>query len=1002
MNSSINNLESYRYDIFISHASESSLAFVEQLAEWFEKDNGIKCWYAPRNLDIAGAGKDYDDELVLAIQNSHCMVVVLNDDALQSKWVKHEVNQAEKRNMMIFPFVVSELTVNNGLLMRLEDRHLIAAYPDPEKRFPLLLKNVKQLLGQDVSGIKIKDEKDRNIKPTGSIDLDYEAGLAYLEVEQDRDAFVAFLSSAENGNKEASNKLVEIVQRNSKNAQFLDDSVWDRIEDLSDKGDSFADLLMHFKYYSMGTQNEVAVKYLLRALKKQEIPIAYLQLGICYGWGLGVPYSDVLAKKYYEKALEKDCGIACRYLGQLYRYGGDNIEKNLHKAEEYFRKGIEMKVASCYRQLLYLYSDMGENEKAYELAQQMIAEHIKGGYSLMGDYFFYCEHKQEQAQDWYKEAVKHKENDAWGKLAWLHWLNGEKEDASRLARRGFFENDSKSFKVLGLICEDKGEIDRAWDYIHQSALKFGTGLDGLARLYFDKNYLPNNYSLSDLKRDVKLSAKLQNLDSIKYLLKLMLQEHEKDDAIISYDNLKDLPESYEFLRLGAKEGDADLLFIYGRLLVESEGEIYNPFTGIDYIEAAAEKGHKNAITYVLKYYRKDSASKFLELSQQIVKSKSYAGQETRRVVDCFLDNNDMSLSFIDWLYRSLKILVWEDVAMFFDCFKVFRDAIENSKEKVKDWLDAQVDEFMNDYDDNTSILITPFYAYLLAVKLSMEKQDEGVSILPFVRNAIKIDDDILHMSKIPYFKDMVKMIWPDYEDGKILNGDFSNERDLRIFYGIKNESLSDVLDVVFETASEINEYVSRRGQQSYPGLFGLEATMTKCFYNAYMDLLWSYYQLNKKGVAHNLHVSLSIRPPYVCCSVEDTLQYSLNCLMMLIASRDAFGDKWQEVVNNLNNVESFPEMAETFDDINIRTLLCRYYDVIEARNKLLLFDIQLEHGSCQYIADTINSIIDELEKNNIQHELQRVTEYSLPDSIKDWRADMFEFSETLRNYITSD
>ena len=263
----VNKQDSFKYDVFLSHCSDSSLGFVERMADYLE-EAGVTCWYAPRNLDKTGAGKEYDDEIVFAIRDSRCLVVILNDDALNSRWVKREVSQAEKQNKMIIPFAVSELSVNNGLLMRLEDRHIINAYPEPEKRMPVLLKNVKQLLGQDVSGIVLHEEKDVTYSNLNKVfDLDYEEGEAFMKVEQDKDAFLSFLRSAKNGNEKAADKLVEIAQNNSKNAQFLDDNTWEQIEELSDQGKGYADLLMYFRYYSMGTQNEVAVKYLMRSLK---------------------------------------------------------------------------------------------------------------------------------------------------------------------------------------------------------------------------------------------------------------------------------------------------------------------------------------------------------------------------------------------------------------------------------------------------------------------------------------------------------------------------------------------------------------------------------------------------------------------------------------------------------------------------------------------------------------------------------------------------------------
>ena len=131
-------------------------------------------------------------------------------------------------------------------------------------------------------------------------------------------------------------------------------------------------------------------------------------------------------------------------------------------------------------------------------------------------------------------------------------------------------------------------------------------------------------------RKVLLSVKLQNVESVKYLLKVLLIEKNKDSSVINFDILKDIPESYEILRLGANVGDCDSLFIYGRLLLESDGDMFNPFRGIEFVESAAEKGNKDAIFYAFEYYKNDSPQKLSELSEKIVNGKLYAGKETKR------------------------------------------------------------------------------------------------------------------------------------------------------------------------------------------------------------------------------------------------------------------------------------------------------------------------------------------------------------------------------------
>ena len=708
-------------------------------------------------------------------------------------------------------------------------------------------------------------------------------------------------------------------------------------------------------------------------------------------------YSDVLSRNYFEMALDKGCGLACRYLGQLYLYGGESIEKDLVKAEEYLKKGVEMKANRCFQLLYNLYLAKNEKEKVRETARQMIDQNVKGGCSLMGDYYFDVVNDFEQAEEWYKKAIRNKENDAWGNLALLFLSKGEKKEAFRLANKGYWENDSTSFYVLGLISEQDDDIAKAWDYYHQSFLKFGIGAQQLGRIYFEKGYLPDSFELTDLKHVLELSSRQANLESIKYLLKIMLQESGKDTSLC-YENIKDMPETYSFVRLGAKE-DADMQFIYGRLLLESEGRMHNPYVGIDFVERATVNGNPSAAIYAINYYRKDSdTTKISKLSHYVVNCNSYAGPATCTVIDCYCGEKDET--YIKWLYKSLRNLVYEDTNLFFDCFTDFRHTIEDSKGELERWLSKAVDEFFEFNDNTTAKLITPFYAYLMAVKLSLEKEKHDSNLLSFIRDDMDLEGNMEHMSKVHCYKDSVRLIWPDYTEDNVLNGDFSNERDLRIFYGTKNETIPDVLDGDCSRICDINSIVAEDANYPYQEMAGLEETKTKGFFCAYSDLFLAYQKLRVKGDAWNIEGDLryDCNKDLVCCSIGKALQYGLNSLKILIASRGVFGKDWQKIVDSLNNVNRLFSILDTITDTDAHALLCAYCDFIVKRDELLIFDIRLEHSANNaFIAETINAIIDELDENNIQHELNHVTEDNLPGSIKEMTNAIGTFACTVRN-----
>lgn len=86
--------------VFISHHSNSSRRCAEAVAEGLER-HGVSCWVAPRNIP---KGKKWNKYVYEAAQRCAAIVVLLNDEAMQSDKVHGEVQVALRR--AITPFVV--------------------------------------------------------------------------------------------------------------------------------------------------------------------------------------------------------------------------------------------------------------------------------------------------------------------------------------------------------------------------------------------------------------------------------------------------------------------------------------------------------------------------------------------------------------------------------------------------------------------------------------------------------------------------------------------------------------------------------------------------------------------------------------------------------------------------------------------------------------------------------------------------------------------------------
>ena len=82
--------------VFISYQRES-FDFVLMLSEYLEQ-NGVKTWYAPRNIKLSGL---WPDKLHEAIENCKCLLLLYTEQADKSKHVIREVAIADEYNKPI-------------------------------------------------------------------------------------------------------------------------------------------------------------------------------------------------------------------------------------------------------------------------------------------------------------------------------------------------------------------------------------------------------------------------------------------------------------------------------------------------------------------------------------------------------------------------------------------------------------------------------------------------------------------------------------------------------------------------------------------------------------------------------------------------------------------------------------------------------------------------------------------------------------------------------------
>lgn len=592
-----------KHDIFISYKSQD-IAITKAIAHIMESED-IFCWYAPRNLDNQAAGKDYDDKIVEAIKACKIVIILLCDESLESEWVKFEVSCAQKNKKFIIPYVIRELTVDNGLLNRLTTKHWIDAYPNPEKKFNILLNNVKLVMSQLIENDKdSEDLRNFNIESHKDFenDFDYEEGEVLYAAKETTDAVRAFLTSAENDNPKAKKMLCRIFYDLEGNTSIIPNDLWEIIDRQAKLGHCYANFLMHTKYYNVNESEFISFEYLKKAIKDNSIPEAFLRLGIHYGWGIGVKQSHTLEMHYYNKAASMGLATAYSYIGQVYESGNDKFEENIELAIENYNKGTSENNRRALKNLCWLYYSnerYKDLDKARSIAKKAIDCGYEEGYVWMGDTYYWTLDSDkmsdidecEEAQKWYKKAATKEVKGSYSSLANMYWNAGENEKAFRWAHNGVMHGDRGSFQALGWFYEhDDGQYEEAWKYYLKNYVNFGSGAENLARLYMDYGYRPSaeDYKIENLISALEVCAKNSNETCIDYLISI----YTKDEFGIEPSPQKVL----EYERLGAQMGFDKYIHEFGlRFFNKEDKQNYNPYRGMQWIEKSAQKMYKDSV-----------------------------------------------------------------------------------------------------------------------------------------------------------------------------------------------------------------------------------------------------------------------------------------------------------------------------------------------------------------------------------------------------------------------
>lgn len=131
------------HDVFISYASPDKPTADAICARLEEQ--GIRCWYAPRDIP---PGASWPDSILDALTEAQIMVLVFSGHANESDDVAREVERAAGQKMTIIPVRIADVKPTKGMDYFLSRPHWLDALTAPlEEHIDRLAQAIKPLLG---------------------------------------------------------------------------------------------------------------------------------------------------------------------------------------------------------------------------------------------------------------------------------------------------------------------------------------------------------------------------------------------------------------------------------------------------------------------------------------------------------------------------------------------------------------------------------------------------------------------------------------------------------------------------------------------------------------------------------------------------------------------------------------------------------------------------------------------------------------------------------------
>lgn len=306
------------YDVFISYSSKDQKV-AEGVCAYLEQ-HGIRCFIAYRDIP---KGTVWARAIVEALDESRMMVIVFSENFNRSEQVDREIELASEDHKPILTFRIANEAFRGAKKYYLKNLNWIDAFPEPEKCFGELCRNVQALLkisektdkqeaqSENETGVKAEPHQQFGL----SAEQYYENGMDAHYKKDFTTALPYFLEAAKLGHAEA---------------QYM---------------------LGNYYKYDYGTPEDKTQAYQwYRKAAEQGHAKAQNEMGNCYSHGYGVPKDYAQACLWWQKAAEQGIVDAKYELAQCYHHG-EGVPIDPFKAIQLYREAAKK---GDYRAKLYM------------------------------------------------------------------------------------------------------------------------------------------------------------------------------------------------------------------------------------------------------------------------------------------------------------------------------------------------------------------------------------------------------------------------------------------------------------------------------------------------------------------------------------------------------------------------------------------------------------------------------------------------------------------------